>query len=156
MTKKYCSIVFMHDYEDTVEGVGPVAKFLNNYLITEIALIEYLAQWDNGDESEHTLTDETPWGMADNVFHHEDYILAWNVGLAYVSLTRVVNEPDEDQDTKKPEPITLTPWEAEQAAKLMDYCKNIGDDLRDGNINEYALSIGVLIAKLKTYVKESA
>lgn len=153
MTKEYCSIVFMHDYEDES---GIIPKFFDNE-VSEEEMITYLSQWDCGAESEHCLTpdDETPWGLKDNVFPHENYILAWNSGLAYVSLTRIVETPDESLTTIKPAPLTLTPWEAEQARFMMVHYQTIGN--RRGVLStDYAADLEKLISKLDTYIKESA
>ncbi len=156
MTKEYCSIVFMHDYEDES---GLIPRFFDNE-ITESEMIDYLAQWDCGAESEYLKvpTDETPWGLKDNTFPHEDYILAWNTGLAYVSLTRIIETPDEPLTTIKPPQLTLTPWEAEQLSYLMQHCKDIGsimgmNDSREPDSTD--IKLADLMARMDEYVEGS-
>lgn len=50
--------------------------------------IDYLSQWDYGDEQE--LVEMLSHGTLDDVVEHGDYILSWNLGLGYVGLERVV------------------------------------------------------------------
>jgi hypothetical protein len=67
-----------------IDGVvwrGPYAERL-------APAVEHLAQWDNGDESEHSPTDEPEFGPPDDTFEHNGYTLAWNTHHGYVSLNR--------------------------------------------------------------------
>lgn len=91
---KYCSIIFMHDYED---DTGLVLRFFVNE-VTESELVAYLAQWDFGDESEHceSITDSAPYGAADTIEAIDGYILSYNAGLGYVGLCRLLKEESED------------------------------------------------------------
>lgn len=55
------------------------------------AALSYLTQWDYGDNYE-APRDEAPWGSRDDTEHFPfgdagTYVLAWNRGLRYVSLT---------------------------------------------------------------------
>lgn len=51
-------------------------------------IIESLERdYDTGEGEE---TDDEPWGEADETFRWKNYILSWNTGLGYVSLTEVV------------------------------------------------------------------
>lgn len=50
--------------------------------------IDYLSQWDYGDENE--VVETLGHGTLDDVVEHGEYILAWNLGLGYVSLDRIV------------------------------------------------------------------
>lgn len=52
--------------------------------------VAHLAQWDNGEESEHTPYTEPPWGPGDRTVEHDGYTLAWDLHLGYVSLNREV------------------------------------------------------------------
>jgi len=82
--KTYYSIVFIHDYEDSTADA-----FLTGDM-SEDQMIEYLSQWDNGSENEHSPQDEPSAGTADNTYdNHRGYILSWNTGLGYVGLDRV-------------------------------------------------------------------
>lgn len=86
------TIVFMQGEEAdavfemlyTIDGVvwaGPYAESI-------ATTVEYLSQWDNGDESEHSGTAEPQWGASDRTVEHDGYTLAWNSGLGYISLNR--------------------------------------------------------------------
>lgn len=50
-------------------------------------MVEYLAQWDYGQETDdaHTYS-EAPWGAYDKLYHSGEYVLA--VGDIYASLNR--------------------------------------------------------------------
>ena len=78
---EYYTIVFVQDYQDPeplklVKMKGPDAA------------IDYLAQWDQGQDSEVNPSTTPPWGSSDKTFDRGDYILSWNEGLGYVALTR--------------------------------------------------------------------
>ena len=93
--KVYTNIIFIHDYENT-----EVKRLLNSlYLIdsgiedTEEKLINYLSQWDYGDSAD--ISSAPPWGSSDTLYSmdrgsSEDvYMLSYNLGLGYASLTIV-------------------------------------------------------------------
>jgi len=149
MTKQYCTIIFMHDYED---DSGMVEKFFNNE-VAVVDLFAYLAQWDNGDDSE--VSDSPPWGAGDTIEAFEDYILAYNSILSYVSLTRVTNA--EAQESVVSRSINLTRWEAVQGAAMIKYCqeamKPIDSDYGAISQEAYDAKTSVLIDKLKTFAK---
>jgi hypothetical protein len=51
--------------------------------------IEYLSQWDYGQETEDAHTrDAYPWGSSDRVYREGGYVLTINNGLGYASLNR--------------------------------------------------------------------
>lgn len=54
------------------------------------AAIDYLAQWDQGGESEHCLSEsvDPPWGSGDSLHRSGHYILSWSHRLSYAGLTR--------------------------------------------------------------------
>lgn len=60
----------------------------------EVALFEYLLQWEYGDDI--PLEDQIPWGSYDVTFFINqgglEYCVACNWNLAYVSLTEVISE----------------------------------------------------------------
>lgn len=66
---------------DGVVWSGPYAENLD-------ATVEFLAQWDQGNESEHSPTDKPQFGLVDDTYEHKGYTLAWNTHLGYVSLNR--------------------------------------------------------------------
>lgn len=49
---------------------------------------EYLSQWETGDESESRET--APWGTHDQTVHFPGYVMSWNSGLSYASLTKIL------------------------------------------------------------------
>ena len=87
MPKQYCNIVFVQNIEEEPEIQ---AFFAGDKTAAE--LVDYLAQWDNGGESEHclSLTTDAPWGTADDVETIGDYILTTNSYLRYAGLVRLV------------------------------------------------------------------
>lgn len=75
----YGEVVFMQDDEATealeaIEASGPEAA------------IEYLSDWDYGDYSEVVNDYRERIGKSDKVFEGDQYVLAWNPGVGYVSL----------------------------------------------------------------------
>jgi hypothetical protein len=92
---RYANIVFMQDEEGrevvdrlcNVEGI--LAHGATAESITET--IEYLSQWDYGDESDHYAREDIGAGVNDEVVEEGDYVLTWNLGLGYVGLMRKVD-----------------------------------------------------------------
>jgi hypothetical protein len=76
----YYTIVFMDSGDEAWEVLD---------MGTTGEMLDYLSQWDFGEESEHTPR-QTPWGSMDETHESGDYVLAWNRGLGYVSLQRRV------------------------------------------------------------------
>ncbi len=91
MNTEYFHIVHLNDYDDT-----QVAAFLDD-TSDEQGMVDYLAKWDYGSESEHTPQTLASHGSADSVFitggdspaMHGEYILSYNTELGYVSLDRI-------------------------------------------------------------------
>ena len=73
---------------DGVVWSGPYAESIER-------TVEHLSQWDYGEESEHTVYDTEPWGSSDRTIEHDEYVLAWNTHLGYISLSRRVSTPVE-------------------------------------------------------------
>lgn len=90
MSRRYVDIVFMQDGRDVVDRLtrtdGVVMRGATDATIGET--IEYLAQWDYGDED--NVRDEMPTGTHDEVVERDGYILTWNAGLGYVGLLRPI------------------------------------------------------------------
>lgn len=84
---QYCNIVFIQEPD------GMVTKFFENEIDSE-EMVDYLAQWDFGGESEHSLnlTNDEPWGTDDDCENVGDYILSYNTRLWYVGLVRMVKK----------------------------------------------------------------
>jgi hypothetical protein len=91
---RYAHIVFMQGddydeweaimYPDREPGYLPLPRGHD-------AAVEYLAQWDNGDEAEVWDTDTDngkPWGTADYTYEQGEYVMSWNPPLGYVGLVR--------------------------------------------------------------------
>lgn len=55
------------------------------------AALAYLMQWEYG-EPTGTVYDHEPWGSSDYTHEVDGYVMAWNVGLSYASLTRVKDD----------------------------------------------------------------
>ena len=84
---EYHNIVFMNDYE--------MDESMQQALEDEDtdALLGYLKQWDYAGESEHSPTDNPPWGSNDRTeetpaYDDWTYTLSWSTGYGYASLTR--------------------------------------------------------------------
>jgi hypothetical protein len=95
MSARYASVVFL-DGEEGRELVdmltrtdGVVVHGATEETIATTAT--YLAQWDYADELDWWPAE--PWGSSDHTATVGRYVLAWNVGLGYVSLTRVAHVP---------------------------------------------------------------
>lgn len=102
MTGRYQTVVFLDGDEGrrVVDKLCGVESVLAHGVTVESveACVEYLLQWDYDDEGPHE--DVQPWGDADSTdslewtkYEGQDLILSWNLGLGYVSLTRLVREP---------------------------------------------------------------
>jgi len=52
--------------------------------------LEYLKEWDYGEESEHDLTENPTWGSSDATEELDGYVIAYNTRFGYVSLNRKV------------------------------------------------------------------
>lgn len=59
----------------------------------KVACIEYLAQWDNGDQGLE-FRDTPSAGSTDSVFQHGEYILTYQGRYDYVGLERIVGSPE--------------------------------------------------------------
>lgn len=85
----YAHIVFMYGDEgrDVVDRLtrteGVVVRGATDATIAEA--IEYLRQWDSDDCE---VVTEPEHGTRDEVVERDGYVLAWNTGLGYVSLSR--------------------------------------------------------------------
>lgn len=56
--------------------------------------IEYLKNWDYGEDDEALARDNPGHGSNDYVEYQGEYILSWNYHLSYVSLTRVIDSEE--------------------------------------------------------------
>jgi len=88
---KFANIVFMQDgsadevLRDLCRVDGwVVARGATDETIA--AAIEYLKNWDYGDNDE--IRDEIGAGTRDEVVERDGYVLTWNLGLGYVGLMR--------------------------------------------------------------------
>ena len=91
--QKYYEIVFMQGDDakeplDILDDKG------------ELAALEYLKDWDYGDEMDHS-PEEKPWGNDDDVYEKDDYVMSYNTGLGYIGLVRKVKKEEEPEE--KPE-----------------------------------------------------
>jgi hypothetical protein len=82
---KFAQIVFMQD-----EEAREVGEMMNDNGIE--AVVEYLAQWDNGEYGD--VRDESTAGMGwqENVHRSGDYVLTWNPYIGYFGLQRLVED----------------------------------------------------------------
>ena len=55
----------------------------------EQAAIEYLKQWDYGDNPV-IESKQWPWGMSDRNYKEGNYILSYNMGIGYISLIEII------------------------------------------------------------------
>jgi hypothetical protein len=81
--KKYISVVFLQDHE-------PEECWELLHHDGEEALLDYLKEWDYGDGGESY--DSPPWGSHDDIYQKGLYVLSYNLGMGYVSLTRIEYE----------------------------------------------------------------
>jgi hypothetical protein len=94
-TGKWTTIVFMQG-EDADEVLDKMLRFDGHVTYqgaTQESVneaLEYLKQWDYGDESEHTITDKPEWGSLDTLIEEGEYVIAYNIHFGYVSLSRKV------------------------------------------------------------------
>jgi len=56
-------------------------------------VLEHLRKWHY--PGQHESYEVSPWGGSDDTYRKGNYILAWNVGLGYVSLQYEISEPVE-------------------------------------------------------------
>jgi hypothetical protein len=56
------------------------------------AAMEHLKQWEYGEPTEPYGA--PPWGSSDYTYEAPGYVMSWNVGLSYASLTRVTNREE--------------------------------------------------------------
>ena len=52
--------------------------------------LDYLKEWDYGEESEHTTYEGISWGSSDATEEVGEYVIAYNLHFGYVSLNRKV------------------------------------------------------------------
>lgn len=83
----YATIVFMQGEEAT-----PFLEQLQNDQVS--AVYTQLKQMDYGHESEVDIVDYEPWGIDDKTVRLNEYTLAWNANLEYVSLTRKLDDEE--------------------------------------------------------------
>lgn len=76
------------------------------------AVVDYLAQWDNGDEY-HSLSSVTSAGVMDDRSQVDHYLLTWNSGLGYVGLEILL-----DDETHEPVDVTT----CRGCDQPIDYC----------------------------------
>lgn len=95
--RKYAQIVFAQG-DDAIEPL----KIYDEQ--GKEAAITYLAQWDNGKESEHDLRDKPSKGTRDRSFEVGEYILTVNQGLGYIGLERIVFETKKNPEDEMEEP----------------------------------------------------
>jgi len=89
MTKKYTSVVFIHDYDDKeVENLLQKLREIGDTEQKERKLLEHLKQWDYGDIGE--LYTEPSAGQEDTSVKIEEYILSYNTRLGYVGLDKEI------------------------------------------------------------------
>lgn len=83
----YVDIVFLQDWSWEEEG-------LDLFDLDYEEVVEYLSQWDYGEESEHSPEERAPWGTSDRVHRIEYggnvYYLSINTGMGYVGLSREI------------------------------------------------------------------
>lgn len=78
--------VFEMLYEiDGVLWSGPYAETIER-------TVEHLSQWDSGEESEHSPTDEPQFGSESRTAEHNGYTLAWDTHMGCLSLNRETKE----------------------------------------------------------------
>lgn len=92
----YVNIIFMQGDEgravtDALEHCQGITAYGATAPSIE-AVIDYLAQWDQGDTAYHDLTDEPRAGSGDRTARVDGYVLSWNLGLGYVGLEAEVTE----------------------------------------------------------------
>jgi hypothetical protein len=93
---RYYDIVFMQGDEayDVLDKLchvdGVVVHGADDESIR--AAVDYLSQWDYGDESEHTIVTRDSFGRYDDEATHGEYLIGWNYGLSYVYLARLVED----------------------------------------------------------------
>jgi hypothetical protein len=99
MLTKYMDIVFLHcdDGREVADKLFCVDGVVAHGITAESAreAVEYLSQWDYGDD-DGELRDELPAGSNDAIIYADggEYVLTANLGLGYVSLSRIVTDAD--------------------------------------------------------------
>ncbi len=81
---KYECIIFIQG-----DGAEEVMDIIEEH--GEEAGMNYLSEYDYG-EGEIEELPEPPWGRADEQYWDNDYVMTYNYGLSYVSLTRVIKD----------------------------------------------------------------
>lgn len=76
-------------YEDIIFMQGEEANEALEILESkgEIAVIEFLSNWDYGDGP---INEESQAGISDRTFKDGDYLLTWNFRWGYIGLERIV------------------------------------------------------------------
>lgn len=57
------------------------------------AALAHLMQWEYGEGTEEYTN--PPWGSRDDTHEVDGYVMSWNAGLSYASLTRITEKEDE-------------------------------------------------------------
>ncbi len=81
--KKYQEITFLQG-----EAATEAIALLEDH--GEEAALDYLKQWDNGDDS--MCYDESPAGSYDQIYREGDYELNYNTALEYIGLYKIIRE----------------------------------------------------------------
>jgi len=92
---KYTNIIFLYDYEEAA-GINAgelIKKFDEGGIKEREEVFDYLMQWHTGEEFEHFLNCDTPWGKCDktHAFNDGQFIISWNTGLGYISLHEILD-----------------------------------------------------------------
>lgn len=88
----WLSVVFLagEDGRELVDALcrveGVVARGATDESVA--AAVEVLAAWDDDDAALGNNYDGPPWAATDQTADVGHYVLAWNLGLGYVSLSR--------------------------------------------------------------------
>lgn len=82
--KEYADIVFMQGHE-----AEEVMNILDQQ--GQEAAMNHLKQWDDGEY--HTVT-ANPFGSKDKLYRQGDYIMAYNTGIPYIGLSKLMTSDD--------------------------------------------------------------
>jgi hypothetical protein len=83
MKVRYVHIVFLQG-DEAVEALELLDR------AHEEQVIEYLRQWETGDEGGGEL--RPPWGTADSYYEDGPYIVSYNRPLGYIGLCRTEHD----------------------------------------------------------------
>lgn len=99
MTYTYRPIIFVQDWEDDYMGDNDLVNLVGHgYGVDTHAVVEYLAQWDSGENDDALAQTWPTWtggaGTRDDcrqiVVNGTTYLLTINHGLRYVGLDRLI------------------------------------------------------------------